>query len=87
MSYSPYLRCNTLFRCALNKVARWPVTACTTNFPMSLDESHHRLFVGCRMPARRAVFDTESGKIVVSPAMVEHTDDLLYDAGKGGSMF
>ena len=64
-------------------VARWPVTACTTNFPMSLDESHHRLFVGCRMPARLAVFDTESGKIVASPAMVEHTDDLFYDAGKG----
>src|SRR5437773_317491 len=26
---------------------------------------------------------TESGKIVASPAMVEHTDDLFYDAGKG----
>ena len=64
-------------------VARWPVTACTTNFPMSLDERHHRLFVGCRMPAQLAVFDTESGKIVASPAMVEHTDDLFYDAGKG----
>jgi DNA-binding beta-propeller fold protein YncE len=64
-------------------LARWPVTACTTNFPMSLDETHHRLFVGCRMPARLVVFDTESGKIVASPAMVEHTDDLFYDAGKG----
>jgi DNA-binding beta-propeller fold protein YncE len=64
-------------------LARWPVAACTTNFPMSLDETHHRLFVGCRMPARLVVFDTESGKIVASPAMVEHTDDLFYDAGKG----
>jgi DNA-binding beta-propeller fold protein YncE len=64
-------------------LARWPVTACTTNFPMSLDETHHRLFVGCRMPARLVVFDTESGKIVASPAMVEHSDDLFYDAGKG----
>jgi len=64
-------------------LARWPVTACTTNFPMSLDETHHRLFVGCRMPARLVVFDTESGKIVASPATVEHTDDLFYDAGKG----
>ena len=64
-------------------LARWPVTACTTNFPMSLDENHHRLFVGCRLPARLVVFDTESGKIVASPAMVEHTDDLFYDASKG----
>ena len=64
-------------------IARWRVTACTTNFAMSLDEAHHRLFVGCRIPARLAVFDTESGKIVASPAMVEHTDDLFYDAGKG----
>jgi len=64
-------------------VARWPVTACTTNFPMSLDEGHHRLFVGCRMPARLVVFDTQSGKIVASPAMVEHTDDLFFDASKG----
>src|SRR5260221_11485513 len=64
-------------------LAPWPVTACTTNFPMSLDEAHHRLFVGCRIPARLVVFDTESGKIVASPAMAEHTDDLFFDANKG----
>jgi hypothetical protein len=61
---------------------RWPVS-CTTNFPMSLNESHHRLFVGCRIPARLAVFDTETGKIVASPTIVEHTDDLFFDASKG----
>ena len=64
-------------------LAHWKVDVCTTNFPMSLDEAHHRLFVGCRIPARLAVFDTETGKIVASPAMVEHTDDLFFDAGKG----
>ncbi len=63
-------------------LARWPVT-CTTNFPMALDEAHHRLFVGCRMPARLAVFDTENGKIVASPTIVEHTDDLFFDASNG----
>jgi DNA-binding beta-propeller fold protein YncE len=63
-------------------LARWPVT-CTTNFPMALDEVHHRLFVGCRMPARLAVFNTETGKIVASPAIVEHTDDLFFDVSKG----
>jgi DNA-binding beta-propeller fold protein YncE len=63
-------------------LAHWKVS-CTTNFPMALDEAHHRLFVGCRIPARLAVFDTETGKIVASPTIVEHTDDLFYDATKG----
>src|ERR1700722_3581873 len=63
-------------------LARWPVS-CTTNFPMALDETHHRLFVGCRIPARLAVFDTESGKIVASPSIVEHTDGLFFDPNKG----
>jgi DNA-binding beta-propeller fold protein YncE len=62
-------------------LARWPVS-CTTNFPMALDEMHRRLFVGCRIPARLAVFDTETGKIVALPAIVEHTDDLFFDASK-----
>ena len=64
-----------------NVLVRWPVT-CTTNFPMALDEAHHRLFVGCRMPARLAVFDTETGKIVASTSIVEHTDDLFFDVSK-----
>ena len=63
-------------------LAHWKVS-CTTNFPMALDESHHRLFVGCRIPAQLAVFDTETGKIVASPMIVEHTDDLFFDASKG----
>jgi DNA-binding beta-propeller fold protein YncE len=64
-------------------LAHWKVDACTTNFPMALDEAHHRLFVGCRIPAQLAVFDTETGKIVASPQIVEHTDDLFFDASKG----
>jgi len=64
-------------------LAHWKVTTCTTNFPMALDEAHHRLFVGCRIPAQLAVFDTETGKILASPNIVEHTDDLFFDASKG----
>jgi DNA-binding beta-propeller fold protein YncE len=63
-------------------LAHWKVDVCTTNFPMSLDEAHHRLFVGCRIPARLAVFDTETGRIVASPAIVEHTDDLFFDPSR-----
>jgi len=63
-------------------LARWPTTAATTCFPMALDESHHRLFSGCRMPARLLVFDMESGKTVASPEIVADTDDLFYDPNR-----
>jgi DNA-binding beta-propeller fold protein YncE len=63
-------------------LAHWPVAACTDNFPMTLDEAHHRLFVGCRIPARLLVFDTETGKMVASFEAVS-SDDIFYDASKG----
>ena len=63
-------------------LAHWPVAACTDNFPMTLDEPHHRLFVGCRIPASLLVFDTDSGKMVASMPAVG-SDDIFYDASKG----
>jgi hypothetical protein len=72
-------------------LARWPVSA-KNNFPMSLDEVHHRLFVGAWTPPRLIVFDTETGKEVaslelgekgvVNPPIVGITDDLFYDAAR-----
>jgi hypothetical protein len=63
-------------------VARWPVTASKDNFPMSLDEAHHRLIVGAWMPPRLLIFDTESGKQVASAELAGNSDDLFYDARK-----
>lgn len=63
-------------------VAKWPVTAALKNFPMALDEAHHRLFIGCRAPARMLVLDTETGKPAAAVEIVGDTDDLFYDAGK-----
>src|SRR5882672_9503524 len=37
-------------------LARWSVSA-QNNFPMALDEAHHRLLVGCWVPPRLLVFD------------------------------
>jgi DNA-binding beta-propeller fold protein YncE len=59
--------------------AKWPVSA-KSNFPMSLDEANHRLFVGCRKPAKLIVLDTASGREVASVDIVGDTDDLFYDA-------
>src|SRR5262245_38728988 len=42
-------------------IAQWPMEKFQANFPMALDESNHRLFLGCRKPARLVVFDTEAG--------------------------
>jgi DNA-binding beta-propeller fold protein YncE len=49
------------------------------NFPMELDESHHRLFVGFRKPAKLAVLDAESGKQVAAFSIHEDPDDIFYD--------
>src|SRR5215467_7826437 len=64
-------------------VAHWQVS-CTDNFPMALDEPHHRLFVACRGPSALAVFDTTSGKqtasVPVDPGL--YSDDIFFDAAK-----
>ena len=60
--------------------ATWPITTFQANFPMALDEANHRLFVGCRQPARLVVFDTSTGKPVTDLAISGDTDDLFYDA-------
>src|SRR5438552_4348281 len=60
--------------------AKWPMEKCQANFPMALDETNHRLFVGCRRPARLVAFDTGTGKSVTDLAISGDTDDLFYDA-------
>ena len=60
--------------------AAWPMTESKANFPMALDEANHRLFIGCRHPARLFVVDTGSGKTVANLAISGDTDDLFYDA-------
>jgi DNA-binding beta-propeller fold protein YncE len=59
-------------------VSRWPV-AFDSNFPMALDEASHRLFVVTRAPARLAVFDTNSGHLVVALPCVQNSDDVYFD--------
>ena len=63
-------------------VATWPVTSATANYPMALDEANHRLFIGCRRPAKVLVFDTVTAKQVASFDIVGDTDGLFYDAAR-----
>lgn len=69
-------------RTSMKVVATWPVTTAKSNFPMALDETNHRLFIGCRRPAKVLVYDTTNGKELGSFDVVGDTDDLFYDAAK-----
>ena len=61
-------------------ITTWPLQGAEANFPMALDESQHRLFVGVRTPPMLLVIDTESGKEIARMQSVGDADDLFYDA-------
>jgi hypothetical protein len=50
-----------------------------SNFPMAIDETNHRLFIGCRRPAKLLVINTDDGRTVASVDCSGDTDDLFYD--------
>jgi len=61
-------------------VATWKTGDALANFPMALDEKNHRLFVGCRIPSKLIVLNTESGKVVASSDISGDPDDIFYDS-------
>ena len=61
-------------------LAKWGLGTSFVNYPMALDTANHRLFVGCRLPARLVVLDTTSGRTVNTLPTVGDTDDVFYDA-------
>ena len=63
-------------------ITTWPMEKFQANFPMALDEANHRLFIGCRKPARLAVVDTGTGKITADCSLSGDTDDLFWDAAR-----
>src|SRR5207245_11271205 len=63
-------------------VETWPLKDFRANFPMALDEGDHRLFLGCRNPARLVVLDAKDGKRVADLPLSGDTDDLFYDGAR-----
>ena len=61
------------------KIDRWKLEEAGTNFPMALDETNRRLFVGARRPARLLVLDMDTGKQIASLPGAADTDDMSYD--------
>jgi glutamine cyclotransferase len=60
-------------------VATWKTDLAFANFPMALDEANHRLFVGCRLPSKLVVLNTESGDVVAKIDISGDPDDVFYD--------
>jgi len=59
---------------------KWKLTEARSNFPMSLDAVNHRLFIGCRRPAKLLVLDTNGGKLITTVDTDNDVDDLFYDS-------
>src|SRR5207247_4143612 len=61
-------------------VTTWKTDLAFGNFPMALDETNHRLFLGCRMPSKLIVLNTDSGDVVTKIDISGDPDDVFYDS-------
>src|ERR1700730_15353784 len=61
------------------QIAAWKTDGAFANFPMALDETNHRLFIGCRLPAKVVVLNTDTGTVVTTIAISGDIDDIFYD--------
>ena len=61
-------------------IATWKPDDAFGNFPMALDETNHRLFIGCRIPSKLVVLNTESGGAVAKIEISGDPDELFYDS-------
>ena len=60
-------------------IAKWKTDLAFGNFPMALDEANHRLFVGCRLPSKLLVLNTDSGDIVAKVDISGDPDEVFFD--------
>ncbi len=60
-------------------VDEWPLPRGCRNFPMDLDESNGRLFVGCREISKLLVLNSKTGKELAQLNIGNDADDVFYD--------
>jgi len=60
-------------------IDKWKMHDSASNFPMALDEANHRLFVGCRHPAKLLIINTQTGKTISTFSIDSDVDDLFYN--------
>jgi hypothetical protein len=61
-------------------VKNYPLKMAAANYPLALDETNHRLFIGCRKKPLIVIMDSETGTEITSVAIPADTDDVFYDA-------
>ena len=61
-------------------IATWQTDLAFGNFPMALDEANHRLFVGCRLPSKLIVLNTDSGNVIAKIEISGDPDEIFYDS-------
>jgi DNA-binding beta-propeller fold protein YncE len=61
-------------------ITTWKTDLAFANFPMALDEANHRLFVGCRLPSKLVVLNTDSGDIVAKIDISGDADEIFCDS-------
>ena len=63
-------------------VAKWGLGGRFGNYPMALDDTNKRLFVGCRIPAKLVVLDKVRDESSPVWRPLGTADDIFYDAGR-----
>jgi hypothetical protein len=57
-------------------VTKWELGGAGANFPLTLDETNHRVFIGTRKPSRLVIFD-----IIPSPGLSRVDGDVPLQGG------
>jgi hypothetical protein len=60
-------------------VARWPVAPGGAPVAMAMDTKKHRLFIGCRNPAKLIVMSADDGKVLADLPIGQGVDGTKFD--------
>lgn len=63
-------------------IARWPVAPGGEPVGLALDPETHRLFLGCRKPARLIVMDSQNGDVLAALPIGEGDDAVKIDGAQ-----
>jgi hypothetical protein len=63
-------------------IAHWPLDPCKSPTGLAIDAKNHRLFAGCANKMM-AVMDSDSGKVIATPAIGTGVDADAFDPGTG----
>src|SRR5882672_5779537 len=64
-------------------VQRWSMQEAKANFPLALDETDRRVFVGARRPPTILVYDMDTGRRAASFPIGGDVDDIFFDRESG----